>query len=36
MNKKNALTAELEHDWNNLTSHIMGSTPYPVWQYLQG
>lgn len=36
MNKKNALTAELEHDWNNLTSHIMGSTPYPIWQYLQG
>lgn len=36
MNKKNALTAELEQDWNNLTSHIMGSTPYPIWQYLQG
>ncbi len=36
MNKKTALTAELEQKWSRLTSHIMGSTPYPVWQYLQG
>ena len=36
MNKKTALTTELEQEWNRLTSHIMGSTPYPVWQYIQG
>lgn len=36
MNKKTALAAELEQEWNSLMSDLMGSTPYPVWQYLQG
>ena len=36
MNKKTALTTELEHEWDCLTSHLLGITPYPAWQYLQG
>lgn len=36
MNKKTALTTELEQKWNCLMSDLMGSTPYPVWRYLQG
>ena len=36
MNKTTTLTAELEQKWNRLTSHFLGITPYPVWQYLQG
>lgn len=36
MNKKTALTTELEQKWNCLMSDLMGNTPYPVWRYLQG
>lgn len=36
MNKKTALTTELEHEWDRLTSHLLGITPYPAWKYLQG
>ena len=36
MNKTTTLTAELEQKWNRLTSHLLGITPYPAWQYLQG
>ena len=36
MNKKTALTTELEHEWGRLTSHLLGITPYPAWKYLQG
>lgn len=36
MNNKPASTKDLEQEWDRLMWHLMGSTPYPVWQYLQG
>lgn len=36
MDKKSAQTKDLEQEWSRLTHHLWGSTPYPVWQYLQG
>ena len=36
MNNTPASTKDLEQEWDRLMWHLMGSTPYPVWKYLQG